>query len=77
MPAFDGEAFVTEAIESVLSQTLDDLELVLVDDGSRDGSRSILERYARADPRVRLIANRENSGISAAANEGCESAEAR
>jgi hypothetical protein len=48
IPSFNHEAFVGEAIESVLGQTLSDLELVIVDDGSSDGSRAVIERYTDA-----------------------------
>ncbi|MGA0175075.1 MAG: glycosyltransferase family 2 protein, partial [Phycisphaerales bacterium] len=43
---FNGERFLSEAIESVLSQTIEDWELLVVDDGSADGSRSIAESFA-------------------------------
>ena len=52
MPVHDGERFLREAVESVLAQTLADVELVAVDDGSTDSTRDILEEYARADSRV-------------------------
>ncbi len=52
MPVRDGERFLREAVESVLAQTLTDVELVAVDDGSTDSTRDILEEYARADGRV-------------------------
>lgn len=76
MPVFNGEAYLAEAVESVLSQTLADLELVVVDDGSTDGSHAILEGFVRKDPRVRLIANEENLGLSAARNRGWRAARA-
>ncbi|HEU0304869.1 MAG TPA: glycosyltransferase [Gaiellaceae bacterium] len=52
MPVRDGERFLREAVESVLGQTLSDLELVVVDDGSTDATPDILAGYARADERV-------------------------
>jgi hypothetical protein len=76
IPVFNGEAYLAEAVESVLEQTLEELELVAVDDGSRDASRAILEGFARADPRVRLLANEKNLGISAALNRGWRAARA-
>lgn len=54
MSVFNGEAYLADAVESVLGQTWTDLELVAVDDGSTDGSWRILERCAREDSRVRL-----------------------
>jgi hypothetical protein len=70
MPVFDGETYIAEAIESVLGQTLEELELVVVDDGSHDTSRAIIERFAGTDSRVRLVINEKNLGISAALNIG-------
>ena len=55
MPVRDGERFLPEAIDSVLGQSLKDLELLAVDDGSRDASPAILARYAAADGRVRVL----------------------
>ena len=74
MPVFNGDAHLTEAIESVLTQTMGDLEIVVVDDGSSDNSRAIVERFAHADPRVRLVVNERNLGISAALNRGWQTA---
>jgi glycosyltransferase involved in cell wall biosynthesis len=70
IPVYNGEAYLAEAITSVLGQTREELELVAVDDGSQDGSRAILERYAREDDRIRVVANERNLGASAAMNRG-------
>jgi hypothetical protein len=70
MPVFNGETYLAEAVRSVLGQTLKELEVVAVDDGSRDGSRAILERFARADRRVRLVVNDQNLGVSESRNTG-------
>ena len=74
MPAFNAEAYLAEAIESVLRQTMGDLEIVVVDDGSIDNSRAIVERFREADPRVRLVVHERNLGISAALNRGWQAA---
>jgi glycosyltransferase involved in cell wall biosynthesis len=58
MPVRNGERFLAEAVESILSQTFADLELVVVDDGSTDSTPRILERIAAADPRV-VVSRRE------------------
>ncbi len=55
LPVLNGGAHLAEAIDSILSQTLDDLELIVVDDGSEDLSRQILADFAARDPRVRPI----------------------
>lgn len=75
MPVHDAEAFLEQAVESVLAQTLRDLELVAVDDGSIDGSARILESAARRDDRVRII-RRDRGGVVAALNDGCAAARA-
>ena len=69
MTVFNTRQYVKQAVESILSQSLSDLELVIVDDGSTDGSTGILRELARRDTRVRLV-SRPNTGILRAANEG-------
>ena len=71
MTAFNTQRYLRAAVDSVLAQTMRDIELVVVDDGSTDQTPEILERYAAADRRVRVV-HRENGGISAAANAGLE-----
>ena len=68
MSVYNGEAFLAEAIESVLGQSFTDFEFLILDDGSHDASRSIAEGYARRDPRIQLI-SRENRGLIASLNE--------
>lgn len=79
MPVFNGARFLDEAIDSVLSQSWRDLELILVDDGSTDSSRSIAERRAADDRRVRTIAHAANAnrGVAASRNAGVAVARAR
>ncbi len=76
MPVFNGAPYLRQSVRSVLSQTLNELELIVVDDGSRDGSRAILEDFARSDPRIRLIAHDENAGVTSARNEAWRQARA-
>ena len=73
IPVHNGERYLSQAIESVLAQTHRDLELLIVDDGSTDGSRAVAERYAREDARVRVLAQ-PNRGVAAAGNRGLEEA---
>lgn len=73
MPVYNAERYLREAVDSILAQTLRDFELIAVDDGSRDASRSILDDYARRDPRVRVI-SRPNTGIVGALNDGLAAA---
>ena len=63
----DGAEYLPQAVESILAQTLGDLELLVVDDGSRDATAEILAGYARGDGRVRVISS-EPAGAAAARN---------
>lgn len=69
MPVYNVEAFLGAAIQSVLDQSFKDLELILVNDGSIDGSVSVCQAYLQKDPRIQFI-NQENSGVSIARNNG-------
>ncbi|HKR65916.1 MAG TPA: glycosyltransferase family 2 protein [Thermoanaerobaculia bacterium] len=75
MTVLDGARFVDEAIASVIGQDYEDFELLIVDDGSTDATPEILARWSSRDPRVRVIRNDRNLGISRASNVGL--AEAR
>jgi len=68
MPVYNQRRYVVEAVESILAQDFTDFEFVIVDDGSTDGSRAILERLAAADGRIRLFC-RPNRGIVPTLNE--------
>ncbi len=69
MSVFNGERFLAEAIESILGQTFRDFEFLIVNDGSRDGTAEILERYRGQDARIRIVAH-ENRGLISALNGG-------
>lgn len=76
IPVHNCERYVAEAIESILGQTLEKLELILVDDGSTDSSGAILDDYAAKDPRVRVVRHDKSRGRGAARNSGIEVARA-
>lgn len=65
--SYNGERFVAQTVRSILEQTRKDFELVIVDDGSTDGTRAILRDFARSDARVRVI-EKENEGLIATLN---------
>jgi glycosyltransferase involved in cell wall biosynthesis len=67
-PVYNGERFLAEALESVLGQSFGDFELLIVDDGSTDGSAEMIARYAAADRRVRPIPLGRNVGLIRALN---------
>jgi glycosyltransferase involved in cell wall biosynthesis len=77
MPVYNGERYLAEAIDSILGQTFTDFELIVVDDGSNDGTRDILGAYERRDQRVRVHRHSSNQGISATRNQGCRMARGR
>jgi glycosyltransferase involved in cell wall biosynthesis len=68
MPVYNCERYVAQAVESILAQTFTDFEFLIVDDGSTDASRAILESYAARDPRIQLV-SRSNTGLLVALNE--------
>jgi hypothetical protein len=71
MPVYNGGGHLAEAIESVLDQTYEDFELLVVDDGSTDDTPSVLARYEAVDPRVR-VHRQANRGLIDTLNSGCE-----
>lgn len=69
VPVYNVEEYLEECLESIRHQTFTDIEVILVNDGSIDGSRQICERYCEKDNRFKLI-NQENQGQSVARNRG-------
>lgn len=64
LPVYNGDAFLEEAIESILQQTFDDLELIISDNASTDRTQEICEKAAQVDPRVRYFRQERNLGAS-------------
>lgn len=73
LPVCNGEPYISETLDSALRQTYRHIELIVVDDGSRDRTRTIVEARAAADPRVRVIVQ-ANRGLSIARNRALEAA---
>ena len=73
VPVYNCEKYVGECIESILIQDYSNIELILVNDGSKDNSKKIIEDYAKKDKRIRII-NQDNFGVSAARNNGIKTA---
>lgn len=68
MPVYNGEKYLTEAVESILNQKFRDFEFLVIDDGSTDNSLNLLRQYAARDTRLQVI-TRENRGEAFTANE--------
>lgn len=74
VPVYNVEKYLEECVESVLSQTFTDYELLLIDDGSTDSSGDLCDQIAKRDTRVRVF-HKSNGGISSARNKGMDEAE--
>lgn len=72
MCVYNGETHLREAIESILNQTLQDFEFVIVNDGSTDTTLSIIQHYQSIDSRIKLIQNEVNLGLEKSLNKGLE-----
>ncbi len=74
VPVYNSGPYLAPCIDSILSQNFTDFELLLIDDGSTDGSGFICDAYAKKDSRVRVF-HKENGGVSSARNVGLENAQ--
>ncbi len=74
IPVYNKAAFIRETLDAVLVQTYQEIEIVLVDDGSTDGSFDILKEYYRRNPDKIVLIDQENQGVSAATNKGIQAA---
>ena len=73
VPVYKVEPYLRECVDSIINQTYQNLEIILVDDGSPDNCGAICDEYAAKDSRVRVI-HKENGGVSSARNAGIEAA---
>ena len=71
LPIYNGEQYLAEAIESILAQSFTDFELIMIDDGSTDGSLAILKQYQTHDARIRLV-SRENRNLATTLNDSID-----
>ena len=75
MPVYNVEKYLSQSINSVLNQTYENFELILVDDKSPDGSPAICDNFAKKDSRIRVIHKQENQGLGYARNTGLDVAQ--
>lgn len=71
MPVYNAEKYLHRAVDSILNQTMQEWELIMIDDGSRDSSPRICDEYAARDARIRVI-HKANAGVSAARQDGID-----
>ena len=76
IPVYNVEKYIRECLDSVLEQSLKDIEVVCVNDGSTDGSRSVLSEYEAGDKRI-IVLDKENGGLSSARNSGINIAQGK
>ena len=69
IPTFNRKVFICEAIKSVLNQTYKDWELLIIDDGSTDNTKSIIDKYSQSNPHIKYF-YQENGGQGSARNLG-------
>lgn len=76
IPVYNGERYLSQCLESILKTKKINIEILLIDDGSKDNSYKIIENYATKDSRIKVI-KQENCGVSRARNKGIELATAK
>jgi hypothetical protein len=76
-PSYNSASFIKESINSVLSQTYENWEMIIVDDASKDNTTEIIEEYIKKDSRIKLIRLEKNSGPAIARNEAIKKAKGR
>lgn len=71
VPVYNVEQYIEQCIQSLRAQSLHDIEIILVDDGSSDNSPMLCDKYTRIDKRIKVI-HKQNSGLGLACNSGIE-----
>jgi glycosyltransferase involved in cell wall biosynthesis len=74
VPSYNYDKYIGETIGGILGQTFSDLELIIVDDCSKDRSREVIADYARRDDRIKVLLHEENRGIARTFNDGIDAA---
>ena len=74
IPVYNAEKFLPRSIESIINQTYHNIQIIVVNDGSTDGSLKVIEKYAACDDRI-LVINKQNNGVSEARNSGLDVAD--
>jgi len=77
MPVYNAEAYLSEAIESILNQTFTNFEFIIIDDASTDNSHKIIEGYSKKDKRVVVLRNEKNLGIAETRTKGTKYAKGK
>lgn len=77
IPAYNAESYLSCAMDSVLSQTIDGIEIIIIDDGSSDGTKKIISQYRERYPKQIRDFYQENAGAASARNKGFEEAKGR
>lgn len=72
MPAYNAGKYISDSIASVISQTYQNWELIIINDYSKDNTPKIIENYANADSRIKVFSNSKNVGVSETRNKGIE-----
>lgn len=73
IPVYNVEKYLEKCLNSVICQTLKDIEIICVNDGSTDNSQQILKEYAQKDERIKIV-DKKNGGLSSARNAGLDAA---
>ena len=76
IPAYNAERYIPECLDSIIKNGCDDIEVLVIDDGSTDNSKDVIKEYVRKDNRIQYI-YQNNSGVSAARNMGLDNAKGR
>ena len=72
IPAYNAERFLGKSLDSILAQTYRELEVIVVNDASTDGTAAVIDYYASRDRRVRAVHKTANEGVSYARNDGLD-----